>query len=74
MNSPLSCLSVPLQDCTLTSSQSIPPSLSVPEIGDGVIVLEADGGGDIHSKKRSATDLSDIGGASFGVMLRGIKK
>jgi len=52
----------------------MPPSLSVPEIGDGVIILDDEGGGDIHSRKRSATDLSDIGGASFGVMLRGIKK
>jgi hypothetical protein len=76
MNSPFSCLSLPLHDCTLTSSQSIPPSLSVPDIGEGIISLgeSGDGGGDIHSVKRWMTDWSDIGGASLGVIERGIKK
>jgi hypothetical protein len=74
MNSPLSCLSVPLHDCTLTSSHSIPPSRSVPEIGEGVIALGEGGGGDIHVEKRSEICSPVNGTPSFGVIDRGVRK
>lgn len=74
MKSPFSCLSFPLQACTLTSSQSIPPSRSVPDMGDGVMDLGEGGGGDIQVEKRSDICSAVRGRPSFGVIDRGMRK